>query len=221
MERHRSFNNVCFAFGGLCLLGLSIICYNSKCSANEVDDNTRTNEDTKEICFDEKVGNTPMILIRSLSELTGCKIMAKMECRNPGGSGKDRPALYMLREMAQSLYEKGFDAKQAQVIESTSGNTGISLAAICKDLNLDLHIVMPDDQSIEKCRKLEALGAKVKIVNNCSIANAKHYVNEARRLASDTAQFAMGIHLNQFENLANTKAHEEGTGPELWEQCRK
>lgn len=174
-----------------------------------------------EICFDEKVGNTPLVLIRSLSELTGCRIMAKMECRNPGGSGKDRPALYMLKDMAGRLHDAGLDAKGAQVVESTSGNTGISLAAVCQDLALELHIVMPDDQSIEKSRKLEELGAKVKTVANCSIANAKHYVNDARRLAADTSQLAQGVHLNQFENLANTKAHQESTGPELRKQCGK
>ena len=78
---------------------------------------------------------------------------------------------------------------------------------------------MPDDQSIEKRKKLEYLGAKVKVVENCSIANAKHYVNEARNLAADSLSLKNGIHLNQFENLANTLAHEETTGPELLQQC--
>lgn len=202
--------------GSLCLLAFFTSTSTSmkSLSTNEDDD-----DEGEEIFFDEKVGNTPVIEIRSLSELTGCKIMAKMECRNPGGSGKDRPALYMLRDMAQRLHEQGFDATKAQVVESTSGNTGISLAAICQDLNLDLHIVMPDDQSIEKSRKLEALGAKVEVVANCSIANAKHYVNEARRLASDRSRLARGVHLNQFENLANTMAHQESTGKELLKQC--
>jgi cysteine synthase len=147
---------------------------------------TKTQEEDEggtELCFDQKVGNTPLVYIKSLSELTGCDIFAKMECRNPGGSGKDRPALYMLQDMACKFTSMGLDAKKSKVIESTSGNTGISLAAMCRELSLELHIVMPDDQSIEKTRKLEALGANVKVVANCAIANTKHYVNEARRMA--------------------------------------
>jgi cysteine synthase A len=169
--------------------------------------------------LDGLIGCTPMIEIRSLSKLTGTRIMAKMECRNPGGSGKDRPAKYMLREMAREAKMRCRDVRDIQVVESTSGNTGISLAALCKNLGLELYIVMPDDQSIEKSRKLEALGAKVKVVENCSIANAKHYVNEARRFAAESASLKSGVHLNQFENLANTLAHEETTGPELFRQC--
>ncbi len=203
----------------LCYTSISgTLAYSSSGEGVDTDDKE---QEGGEICFDEKVGNTPLVLLRSLSELTGCRIMAKMECRNPGGSGKDRPALYMLKDMASRLCEAGLDAKNAQVVESTSGNTGISLASVCQDLALELHIVMPDDQSIEKSRKLEELGAKVKVVANCSIANAEHYVNDARRLAADTSQLAQGVHLNQFENLANTKAHQGSTGPELIRQCAK
>ena len=86
--------------------------------------------------------------------------MAKMESRNPGGSSKDRPAKYMLKEMVREALVRGSDARDYQVVESTSGNTGISLAALCKNLGLELYIVMPDDQSIEKRKKLEALGPK-------------------------------------------------------------
>ena len=195
-------------------------------------------DDSDNFCnmeFDELIGETPMVEITSLSKLTGCKIIVKMECRNPGGSGKDRPAKYMLREMAREVKMNRQDEKRIQVVESTSGNTGISLAALCQNLGLDLHIVMPDDQSVDKRKKLEALGAKVKVVENCSIANANHYVNVARRLAADitdaaapsssaagpqtTAAAFQGFHLNQFENLANTLAHQETTGPEIVRQC--
>ena len=203
----------------LALLGLSLFVAGFFLTRRDGGLNEEEEDMIEDLDFDGLIGNTPMIEVRSLSKLTGCRIMAKMECRNPGGSGKDRPAKYMLKEMAREAKTRGRDAREIQVVESTSGNTGISLAALCKNLGLELYIVMPDDQSIEKRKKLEALGAKVKVVENCSIANAKHYVNEARRLATDLTSLDYGVHLNQFENLANTLAHEETTGPELLRQC--
>ena len=203
----------------LALLGLSLFVAGFFLTRRDGGLNEEEEDMIEDLDFDGLIGNTPMIEVRSLSKLTGCRIMAKMECRNPGGSGKDRPAKYMLKEMVREAKTRGRDAREIQVVESTSGNTGISLAALCKNLGLELYIVMPDDQSIEKRKKLEALGAKVKVVENCSIANAKHYVNEARRLATDLTSLDYGVHLNQFENLANTLAHEETTGPELLRQC--
>ena len=114
----------------LALLGISLIVAGFFLTRREI-----CNEDGDEdiggtLTFDSLIGNTPIVEVRSLSKLTGCRIMAKMESRNPGGSGKDRPAMYMLREMAKEATACGRDARGIQVVESTSGNTGISLAAL-------------------------------------------------------------------------------------------
>lgn len=136
-----------------------------------------------------------------------------MESMNPGGTGKDRAAKKMMQD---ALLHKHF-RKGAHIVEGTSGSTGIALAGICNALGLNLHIVMPDDQSIEKRTMLERLGAKITIVPCCSISNRNHYVNAARRLAEDLN----GIFINQFENYANFTAHYEDTGPEIWKQCNE
>lgn len=164
--------------------------------------------------YDDSIGKTPLIRLNHLSESLGCDILAKMESKNPGGTGKDRAAKYMLLEhLLSSTNSKSID--ESPIVEGTSGNTGISLAHLCKELGLDLHIVMPDDQSNEKKDRLEELGAHVKVVPNASISNAHHYVNAARTLA----QTLEGTHLDQFENLANTHAHYSTTGPEIWKAC--
>ena len=161
--------------------------------------------------YESLIGNTPLILLKEASRLSGCKIYVKMESMNPGGTGKDRAARSMLQaaEASDPLYRKGVD-----IVEGTSGSTGIALANMCLARGLKLHIVMPDDQSNEKRQLLECLGAQVHIVPNCAISNKDHYVNAARTLAAEMS----GIFMNQFENLANTQAHVLTTGPEVWEQ---
>jgi cysteine synthase A len=135
-----------------------------------------------------------------------------MESLNPGGTGKDRVAKSMLQEaLAHPLYRPGCD-----IVEGTSGSTGIALACLCRSMGLQLHVVMPDDQSNEKKILLEKLGAKVVIVASCGIANSDHYVNSARRLADELN----GIFMNQFENLANYRIHYATTGPEIWAQTK-
>jgi cysteine synthase A len=136
-----------------------------------------------------------------------------MESLNPGGTGKDRVAKSMLQEaLSHPRYRPGVD-----IVEGTSGSTGIALACLCRSMGAQLHVVMPDDQSNEKKVLLEKLGAKVMIVPSCGIANSNHYVNSAKRLADDLN----GIFLNQFENLANYRIHYATTGPEIWNQCHE
>lgn len=156
------------------------------------------------------IGNTPLVLLTKLSEITQCRIYAKMEYLNPGGTGKDRAVKSMLKH----LLSEPRDSSITHVYEGSSGSTGISLAAIGKALGLQIHIVMPDDQSIEKRKLLESLGAQVIIVPNCSISNPQHYVNTAKRLAKEND----GYFLDQFENECNWKAHYETTGPEIVQQ---
>ncbi len=167
--------------------------------------------------YDDLIGKTPLIRLNQLSEMLGCDILAKMESKNPGGTGKDRAAKYMLLEhlLSSANNNSNESIDESPIVEGTSGNTGISLAHLCRELGLDLHIVMPDDQSNEKKNRLEELGAHVKVVPNASISNAHHYVNAARTLA----QTLEGTHIDQFENLANTNAHYSTTGPEIWKAC--
>lgn len=160
--------------------------------------------------YDQLIGNTPLVKLLRLSKLTGCDIYAKMESANPGGTGKDRAVQYMLRAARKHpRYREGVD-----IVEGTSGSTGISLALQCSSLGMKVHIVMPDDQSEEKRSLIEKLGATPHIVPCCSISNANHYVNSARKLADSLN----GIFIDQFENEANNLAHYEVTGPELWKQ---
>jgi cysteine synthase A len=135
----------------------------------------------------------------------------KMESMNPGGTGKDRAAMSMLQEAQRSNPIYG---RNCNIVEGTSGSTGIALATLCLARGLQLHVVMPDDQADEKRRLLECLGVRVHIVPNCAISNPNHYVNAARKLATDIG----GIFMNQFENVANYQAHFDTTGPEIWSQ---
>lgn len=137
--------------------------------------------------------------------------MLQMESMNPSGTGKDRAVLYMLR---QALVRIGYSGGHVDVVEGTSGSTGIALAYQCNALGLQLHVVLPDDQAEEKALLLRTLGARVVVVPPCSIANRNHYVHTAKRLSVDLG----GVFLDQFDNPANYLAHYEGTGPEVWQQ---
>ena len=143
-----------------------------------------------------------------------------MESMNPGGTGKDRAAKYMLENAIKKYNQRVLngeveDTKLPPVMfEGTSGSTGIALACLCNAMKLKLHVVMPDDQANEKKNLLERLGVTVTIVPCCGISNKNHYVNTARRMANE----GNGIFLDQFENLSNFEAHLKDTGPEIWNQ---
>lgn len=161
------------------------------------------------------VGNTPMVELTALSRLVGSRILVKMECLNPGGTGKDRACKFMLEAALPELKKANIKTGgKRPVVEGTSGSTGISLASMCNAMDVPLHVVIPDDQADEKKRILNGLGADVVVVPSAAISNGKHYVNQARALADDLG----GIFMNQFENTANFMAHYEGTGPEIWKQ---
>eukprot|EP00658_Telonema_sp_P-2_P060436 TRINITY_DN4934_c0_g1_i5.p1 TRINITY_DN4934_c0_g1~~TRINITY_DN4934_c0_g1_i5.p1 ORF type:complete len:774 (-),score=160.23 TRINITY_DN4934_c0_g1_i5:79-2400(-) len=145
------------------------------------------------------IGNTPMIELRSLSQATGCTVLAKAEFTNPGGCQKDRVAQRMVEEAeAAGLLTKG-----GTIVEGTSGSTGISLSMIGRSKDYNVLIVMPDDQAKEKVQMLEHLGSKVELVKPSSIVSSHHYVNVARTRASEIPG---AVFCNQFENLANYRA---------------
>lgn len=159
--------------------------------------------------YTSRIGSTPMVELRSLSKLVGCRILAKVEYSNPGGTGKDRIALAMIEEAERngSLRENG------TIVEGTSGSTGISLSALAAARGYKCIIVMPDDQAPEKRLLMESYGSKVHVVKTAAIANPNHYVNVAQRIASDLPG---AVFMNQFETLANFRAHVRSTGPEIW-----
>ncbi|MGB3266640.1 MAG: cysteine synthase A [Microcoleus sp.] len=157
------------------------------------------------------IGNTPLIRLNSFSEETGCEILGKAEFLNPGGSVKDRAALYII----QDAEEKGLLKPGGTVVEGTAGNTGIGLAHICNAKGYKCLIVIPDTQSQEKIDALKTLGAEVRTVPAVPYKDPNNYVKLSGRLA---AEMENAVWANQFDNLANRQAHFETTGPEIWEQ---
>lgn len=172
--------------------------------------------------IEQCIGGTPLIKLRSLSEATGCTILAKAEFLNgAGGSPKDRVALSMILDAE----ERGLlvPGRGDTVYEGTVGSTGISLAILARARGYRAHICMPDDQSHEKSDLLLHLGATVERVPVAPIADKLHFVNLARaRAESHTAAAApggsVGFYAGQFESPANYKAHLATTGPEIVQQ---
>lgn len=157
------------------------------------------------------VGNTPMIKIKSLSDLTGCEIFGKAEYLNPGGSIKDRAALGIISQAEKDhLLKPGFT-----IIEGTAGNTGIGLATIAAQKGYKCTIVMPNNQAQEKYETLNALGVELITVPAVPFANENHFYHTARKL-SETREKSFWA--NQFENPANFQEHYRSTGPEIWQQ---
>jgi cysteine synthase A len=160
--------------------------------------------------IDKYVGNTPLIRLRRLSELTGCEILGKAEFMNPGGSVKDRAALGIITDAE----EKGLLKPGATIVEGTAGNTGIGLTAIGHAKGYRTVIVIPETQSPEKISLLRTLGAEVITVPEKPYSDPGNYNRVAQRLAGEKGWFWA----NQFDNLANRVAHYRTTGPEIWTQ---
>ncbi|RFU28182.1 hypothetical protein B7463_g8150, partial [Scytalidium lignicola] len=166
------------------------------------------------------IGNTPLFKIKSLSEATGRTILAKAEFLNAGGSPKDRVALSMIK-MAE---EEGLltPYQGDTIYEGTVGSTGISLATLARARGYKAYICMPNDQSKEKSDLLNHLGAIVERVTPAPITSTDHFVNLARRRAQEhtasSTDSSKGFFADQFESLANFRAHLHGTGPEIYQQ---
>ena len=159
----------------------------------------------------ELIGNTPLVLLQGPSEAAGCEIYGKCEFANPGASVKDRAALGIIRDA-----EASGDLKPGgTIVEGTAGNTGIGIALVANALGYKTIIVMPDNQSQEKMDTLRALGARLVTVPPTKFADCNHFVHTSRRLAEETDG---AVWANQFDNIANRKAHIEGTAEELWAQ---
>ncbi|MEO0540838.1 MAG: cysteine synthase A [Cyanobacteria bacterium P01_A01_bin.105] len=161
--------------------------------------------------FVSTVGNTPLIRLNSFSEETGCEILGKAEFLNPGGSVKDRAALFIIEDAEK----KGLLKPGGTVVEGTAGNTGIGLTHICNAKGYKSLIIIPETQSQEKMDLLRTLGAEVRPVPAVPYKNPNNYVKLSGRVADELPN---AIWANQFENTANRQAHYETTGPEMWAQ---
>ena len=162
------------------------------------------------------IGNTPLIRLRRASEETGCTILGKAEFLNPGLSVKDRAALSIVEDAeARGLIRPG-----GTIVEGTAGNTGIGLALVAAVRGYRTVIVIPVTQSEEKKQTLRLAGARLVEVPAVPFSNPNNYVHVARRLAERLAvtEPAGAFFADQFDNVANRRAHAMHTGPEIWEQ---
>lgn len=157
------------------------------------------------------IGNTPLVRLAGPSAATGCDIFGKCEFANPGASVKDRAALFIV----QDAEERGQLRPGGTIVEGTAGNTGIGLALVANAKGYKTIIVMPDTQSKEKMDTLRALGAELMTVPAAPYSSPCHFVHTSRRIAEETPG---AIWANQFDNIANRKAHIVGTAEEIWAQ---
>src|SRR5687767_9400391 len=158
----------------------------------------------------EMIGNTPMLAVKRLD--TGpCQLFLKLENQNPGGSIKDRIGLFLIEAAERDGHIKPGDT----LIEATAGNTGLGLALVAAQKGYRLLIVVPDKMSQEKIFHLKAMGAEVVLTrSDVHKGHPEYYQDMAARLAREKGAF----YVDQFGNQANPKAHEETTGPEIFEQ---
>ncbi len=163
-----------------------------------------------------QIGNTPLVRLKQASELTQCNIYGKAEYYNPGESVKDRAALFIVQDaIKRKLIKKG-----GTIVEGTAGNTGIGLAIVCKEYDLNLKIVIPKTQSIEKKQTLKKLGAELIEVEAVPYSDPNNYIKQSKKIADDlNKKNSNGVYwANQFDNTINTESHIKTTAQEIWSQ---
>nr|WP_240917857.1 cysteine synthase CysM [Phycicoccus sp. HDW14] len=162
--------------------------------------------------MEDVIGDTPLVRLQRMpgpeNERRGNVLLAKLEGNNPAGSVKDRPAISMIRGAEQ----RGEISPGDTLLEATSGNTGIGLAMAAAISGYPLVIVMPEDASLERIQTMRAYGAEL------VLTPAAGGMEEARDVVTRMEQEGRGHVLDQFGNPDNPRAHEDGTGPELWRQ---
>ena len=166
--------------------------------------------------FAGTVGDTPLIRLRKASEATGCEIYGKAEFLNPGGSVKDRAALYMILDAEK----RGALRPGGVIVEGTAGNTGIGLALVANARGYRTVIVIPETQSREKMDMLRLCGAELVPVPAKPYRDPGNYVRVSERVAAEYAEKEPNgaLWANQWDNPANWRGHYESTGPEIWNQ---
>ena len=160
----------------------------------------------------ETIGNTPLVKLNKLTEDLPCLVVARYETFDPGSSVKDRMALTMIEDAeADGRLKPG-----GTIIEGTSGNTGMGLALAAIVKGYKCIFVMADKQSKEKVDILKAVGAEVIVCpTNVEPTDPRSYYSVSKRLGEETPN---SWYVNQYDNLSNTKAHYQSTGPEIWKQ---
>src|SRR5688500_5176624 len=158
----------------------------------------------------DAIGRTPLIRLARASELTGCNIFGKAEFMNPGGSVKDRAALYIVKDAEK----RGLLSPGGVIVEGTAGNTGIGLALVGNARGYKTVIVIPDTQSREKKDMLRLCGAELREVPAVPFKDPNNYVHVSERVAKELASFWA----NQWPNTAIRDGHLAATGPEIWRQ---
>ena len=160
--------------------------------------------------FTELIGKTPLVEVTSIEQQYDlrAKVLVKLEYCNPAGSVKDRAAYYMIKEAE----EKGILKEGSVIIEPTSGNTGIGLAAIAATKGYRAIFTMPETMSVERRNILKAYGAEIVLTEGAK--GMKGAIEKAEELAKEIKGAFIPA---QFENPANAQAHYETTGPEIWE----
>jgi cysteine synthase len=166
--------------------------------------------------FSDSVGNTPLIRLKKASELTGCEILGKAEFLNPGGSVKDRAALYMILDAER----RGTLQPGGVIVEGTAGNTRIGLALVANARGYRTVIVIPETQSQEKMDMLRLCGAELIPVPAKPYKDPDNYVRQSERIAAEYAAKEPNgaLWANQWDNPANWQGHYQSTGPEIWAQ---
>lgn len=156
------------------------------------------------------VGHTPLLQLTQFD--TGpCQLFVKLECCNPGGSIKDRIACFMIEAAEREGRIKPGDC----IIEATAGNTGLGLALVAAQKGYHLIIVMPDRMSEEKTNQMRAMGVEMVLTRSgVEYGHPEHHYTVACRIAQERGAY----HIDQFSNPANVVAHEQTTGPEIWDQ---
>ena len=156
------------------------------------------------------IGNTPLVDVSNLSPKPGVRLIAKLENQNPFGSVKDRIALSMINQ----AIKEGALVPGQRIMEPSSGNTGIALAAIAAIKGNPITILMPESVSIERRQMLEVFGAEIILTPGAEGSNGA--VKRAEALSLEHPEWCF---MHQYQNDANPRAHFEGTGPEIWRDC--
>ena len=160
----------------------------------------------------ESIGNTPLVKLNKLAKNIKAEIYAKLEFMNPGGSVKDRMALYIIEEAEK----KGVLKPGSVIVENTSGNTGVGLAMAAAVKGYKTIFTIPDKMSLEKINLLKAYGAEVVVTpTDVPYDDPRSYYQTAKRIAEETPN---SFYVDQYNNLDNPEAHYRFTGPEIWRQ---
>ncbi len=157
------------------------------------------------------IGNTPLLELESIEKNTGATVFGKLEYFNPAGSVKDRIA----KAMIDDAEAKGILKPDSVIVEPTSGNTGIGLAAVAAARGYQVILTMPETMSVERRNLLKAYGAKVILTEG--VKGMKGAIQKAQEIAAENARSFIP---SQFTNNANPKAHYDTTGPEIWPKIR-